>query len=208
MSVHQQPITVTWPQLPQRPLWVAGSSSSAPADGGGTGSTTPSASAYGLLPITDHGGDEGLTTSDGGCEYLDHTADVQLHAWGATRAASYAAAVVGLHSYMIDAPGERATHGGRLTARGHDEHSLLYALLDEALFLFASESFVVTHASVTLGEAQHEEWSASASVQGFFFVHGVHQQGTEVKAITYSNMHVVDKTDSGDGFHTYVIVDI
>lgn len=219
-------IAITWPQLAQRSIWVVGdidttADSNKKKKTSGTDHLVTGATPTGLFQITTVAQEQVPLEQQGGCEYLDHTADVQLHAWGKSRAAVYASSVVGLHTYMVDAPNTQATHSACFHARGHDEESLLYDILDEALFMFASEAFVITRASVTLvkfdeATAHHnhnkgeDNLIVKVNVWGYYFQEGVHAQGTEVKAITYSNMKVVDKTSYlvDDGFHLYVIVDI
>lgn len=50
---------------------------------------------------------DSLLDRDAGFEYLDHTADVQIHSWGPTLAATYSQAVVAMFNYMTDL---RAVH--------------------------------------------------------------------------------------------------
>lgn len=199
-------IQVTWPQLEQRSLWSIRVESN-------PGSIPPEGDTAKPFERTQSGRQSEFVaavdvpdTQPGGCEYLDHTADVQLHAWGSSDVDAYAAAVVGLHAYMVDAPGVEATHSTTLEARAHDECSMIYAILDEALFLFASEGFVITRARVSQIDKAEAFDCGVIKVWGYYFQHGVHPQGTEVKAITYSNMHVVRKDDKS--VHLYVIVDI
>jgi SHS2 domain-containing protein len=100
-------------------------------------------------------------------EYLDHTADIQLHAWGATLAEAFEQVAVAMFGYMTDLEtvgvddamtvefavgggGDDSADGGGGGGddggggkdgerRMHDLKSLLYAYLDELLFRFSTE---------------------------------------------------------------------
>ncbi|CAN0384758.1 unnamed protein product, partial [Ectocarpus fasciculatus] len=99
---------------------------------------------------------------------------------------------------------------------GHDAKSLLFNLLDEFLFLFHSEGLAVKRTTVSgtvdRGEGKTgsggpaPRWRLKATAEGETFDLSKHPQGTEVKAITYSNMQI----NEGPGGRTdiYVIVDI
>lgn len=95
------------------------------------------------------------------------------------------------------------------TQTAHDMQSLLFAFLDELLFLFHTESLVVRRLSVRKlnrggsGNAEHP-WALTATAAGSRFVPGTHEPGTEVKAITYSAMQILER----DRADVYVIVDI
>lgn len=210
-STTGRAIDVTWPQLPQREIWRQqgdhgdNGEYNMNMDGAVGESSGNRREGFLIKSVSDIIGMKVPDSQPGECEYLDHTADVQLHAWGSSRATAYAAAVVGLHEYMIDAPNTEATHCTTFEARGHDEPSLLYAVLDEALFLFASEGFVIKRARIDDKDFDSDFESVKVQVWGYYFVHGVHPQGTEVKAITYSNMQLIAKPDA---MHLYVIVDI
>lgn len=92
-----------------------------------------------------------------------------------------------------------------IQVKGHDAMSLLFALLDEFLFLFHAEGLVVRKATVAL--INRESWTVSVTVDGETFDLTKHPQGTEVKAITYSNMQINEDPET-DRTDIYVIVDI
>lgn len=86
---------------------------------------------------------------------------------------------------------------------GHDEESLLFNLMDEFLFQFATEGMVCRDVCI---ESVGEGWtSARALGRGEKFDRSKHTQGTEVKAITYSAMKIAQGAQVAEVF---VIVDI
>mmetsp|Transcript_41862 Transcript_41862/g.82055 ORF Transcript_41862/g.82055 Transcript_41862/m.82055 type:complete len:413 (-) Transcript_41862:9-1247(-) len=177
---------------------------------------------------------------DPGYEYCDHTADVQLHAWGRTLEESLEGLVVGMFGYMTDlekidevvgrAEFEVETGRGRnvtpsvggddsepfrVVAQGHDLHSLIFNFLDGWLLRFHTESFVVKRVHVT--GLDTKSFTISSIAVGDKFDLSRHTQGTEVKAITYSNMQVKERCRSVDDkggsiddirWDSWVIIDI
>jgi SHS2 domain-containing protein len=190
-------------------------------------------------------------------EYLDHTADVQIHAWGATLEEALESAGLAMFNYMTPLSGVRAPpppagdgdgecerddgdgggndggfRGRTFVAEGHDADSLVFAFLDELLFAFASDLAVCSELKVTKltrggsgaegggagdaaggGEeaaaaaaaAKAAKWRVEAVGSGERFDRERHEAGTEIKAITYSAMQVIEK--EGDA-EIFVIVDI
>lgn len=119
----------------------------------------------------------------------------------------------------------------RPAVAGHDMLSLLFAFMDELLFLFHTEEFackdlriiefdqtrwriraqacVRAAASPRFGPTPHSlTCRHPASRQGERFDLAKHPQGTEVKAITYSNMQVHEPREEDGRVDVYVIVDI
>jgi len=177
---------------------------------------------------------------DPGYEYCDHTADVQLHAWGRTLEESLEGLVVGMFGYMTDlekideivgraefeaeaGSGRNVTPavGGddseifRVVAQGHDLYSLIFNFLDGWLLRFHTASFVVKRVHVT--GLDTKSFIISSIAVGDKFDLSRHTQGTEVKAITYSNMQVKEKCSSVDDkggstddnrWDSWVIIDI
>ncbi|KAL4451895.1 hypothetical protein ABPG75_007557 [Micractinium tetrahymenae] len=156
-------------------------------------------------------------------EYLDHTADVQLHAWGETLREAFENVALCMFNYMTPLKGISldAAQTRRYEAEGHDLQSLLFNFLDEVLFAFSTEFFVAKRLRITrfaradqpaapgaakgAGEGDEGGWRIEAEGEGERFDRARHACGTEVKAITYSAMQINEKPGDAEVF---VIVDI
>lgn len=95
---------------------------------------------------------------------------------------------------------------------GTDTHSLLYNYMNELLFKFITDSFVAKTVTITHLDTT-ERFTLTATVTGDIFDLAKHTVGTEIKAITYSNMQVnhtaaADAEDGVDRVDLFVIVDI
>jgi len=138
-------------------------------------------------------------------EYLDHTADVQIHSWGADLKESFENAAVAMFGYMTtDFSRVEMTRVCDISVQADDMMNLLYHFLDEFLFLFSAEPFLIARV-VKITEFDAENFRLKASGYGEPFDISKHPQGTEVKAITYSNMQIHEDKDLHDIF---VIIDI
>ena len=142
-------------------------------------------------------------------EYLDHTADVQIHSWGSCVEEAFEQQVIGIMTLITELPTVRvpepigATGRRTVSVEGHDLQSLLYNFLDEWLFQFNAESFVCRRIKITSLNCSH--WTITSEGVGENFELGRHPQGTEVKAITYSALRITEGDDRTD---VLVIVDI
>ncbi len=137
-------------------------------------------------------------------EFLDHTADVQLHAWGATLKESFEQVALSMFAYMTEISKVEKLKTVTIEAEGDDMLSLLYHYLDEFLFVFSADPFFIPR-EVTIEELDIKNFKIKATGHGETFDLTKHPQGTEVKAITYSNMQVHTEKDTHD---IYVIIDI
>mmetsp|Transcript_12818 Transcript_12818/g.22095 ORF Transcript_12818/g.22095 Transcript_12818/m.22095 type:complete len:208 (+) Transcript_12818:36-659(+) len=138
-------------------------------------------------------------------EYLDHTADIQFHTWGPKVEDAFAGAVVAMFGYIteLDKVDIDESLTREVQASAHDMMSLLFAFMDEFLFIFSTEYFVAKEVHVT--SLDKDNWTITATGKGEIFSRSKHTPGTEVKAITYSNMQIHEKPERTD---IYVIVDI
>ncbi len=82
--------------------------------------------------------------------------------------------------------------------------SLLFHFLDEWLFAFSAEPFFIPRI-VRILEFDRQTFKIKCRGWGESFQLGKHPQGTEVKAITYSNMQIHEKPEKCELF---VIIDI
>lgn len=192
MSVEEA-FTVSWEQKPQRQIWINSSVSTQFSP-----SHIASQRRYHIKsqqPLD--------LPQPGGWEYLDHTADVQIHSWGSDLANAYGAAVVGMSSYMVELCEISSDSNVNVHVQGHDQQSLLFNLMDECLYIFHTEQFVTKRVKVE--SLDTFTWEMNITLYGGTFDPSQHSQGTEVKAITYSNMQILSKPTRVD---TFVIVDI
>jgi SHS2 domain-containing protein len=136
-------------------------------------------------------------------EYLDHTADVQIHSWGATLEESFTEAGHALVDYMTSRTEIQPINSYNIRITAHDIQKLLYQFLDEILY-----HFFVDYAAhdIQITKLQNEDgcYTLEALVRGEPFDRNKHRCGCEVKAITYSNMSI----SLNHPFDIYVIIDI
>lgn len=147
------------------------------------------------------------TLPDKKYEYLDHTADVQLHSWGDTLQESFEQLAVSMFAYMTDIETVKMTSTQEVEIHLDAEDDILnlvFKWLDEWLFLFSAEPFFIAR-KIVIDECDFEKGYIKATGYGEQFSLDKHPQGTEVKAITYSNMQVHKDKPTHD---IYVIIDI
>jgi SHS2 domain-containing protein len=141
-----------------------------------------------------------------GYEYLDHTADVQIHSWGNNLVESFTQAANALVDYMTSRTTLSPIKSYPLDINAEDIQKLLYKFLDEILY-----HFYVDYAAcqISVHDIRFDrdtcKWQLTGEVWGETFDRERHQRGCEVKAITYSNMKVKSHEFP---FDIYVIIDI
>ncbi|GFY75192.1 protein archease [Trichonephila inaurata madagascariensis] len=137
-------------------------------------------------------------------EYLDHPADVQLHSWGDTLEEAFEQVAMAMFGYMTEIDKVDILMSQDIEADGHDMLSLLFHFLDEFLYVFSAEPYFIAK-KVKILSFDRENFKIKARGYGEIFDLDKHPQGTEVKAITYSNMQVHENEDKSELF---VIIDI
>lgn len=163
-------------------------------------------------------------------EYLDHPADVILHAWGNSLTLAFENIVPCMFNYITDISTvqEDVDCMRVLEVEGHDLYSLLFNYLDEILSQFTVDQLVICRCNVeelVIGgkektfletndieeserskkEEENQKFRTKVVLYGEIFDLTKHPQGTEIKAITYSEMKIEQGKNRSD---LYVIVDI
>lgn len=188
---------------------------------------------YDEVSVGDAGGDGGESNGGGGVEtrrdwgdrvlrfeYLDHTADVQLHSWGSSLEEAFENSAIAMFGYMTELSSVSIDESMsfEFEAKGHDMQSLLYAFLDEMLFAFSTEPFMCCR-DVRITHFDRVNFKITAVGRGEPFDLSKHPQGTEVKAITYCAMQIYldwkprnEEEAARDGaefpFQIFVVIDI
>uniref|UniRef100_A0A0K0EEH4 Archease domain-containing protein n=1 Tax=Strongyloides stercoralis TaxID=6248 RepID=A0A0K0EEH4_STRER len=138
-------------------------------------------------------------------EYLDHTADIQLHGWGSTISEAFEQTIMAMFAYMSGDISEiENCYTFDVTATGHDMKTLLFNLLNNFLYNFTTEPYFIPKV-VKVIELDKDEFKIVVRGYGESFDTSCHSKGAEVKAITFSNMQIHESSEKAD---IYVIIDI
>ncbi|XP_049597391.1 protein archease isoform X2 [Syngnathus scovelli] len=113
-------------------------------------------------------------------EYLDHTADVQIHSWGDTLEEAFEQCAMGMFGYMTD------------TETVEPIDTVEVESEDDWLYKFSAEMFFIPR-EVKVLSIDRMHFRIRSIGWGEEFSLSKHPQGTEVKAITYSAMQIHDK---------------
>uniref|UniRef100_A0A665W7X1 Protein archease n=1 Tax=Echeneis naucrates TaxID=173247 RepID=A0A665W7X1_ECHNA len=76
-------------------------------------------------------------------EYLDHTADVQIHSWGDSLEEAFEQCAMGMFGYMTDTETVEPTDTIEVESEGEDMESLLFHFLDDWLYKFCADLFFI-----------------------------------------------------------------
>ncbi|KAJ8893123.1 hypothetical protein PR048_005706 [Dryococelus australis] len=136
--------------------------------------------------------------------YLTHSCRKQFHYWISGLQKTFEQCATAMFGYMTELEYVEMTDKREIEAEGHDMLSLLFHFLDEFLFVFCDDPFFIVR-KVQIIDIDCENFRINARGYGEEFKLGKHPQGTEVKAITYSNMQIHDNEDQHEVF---VIIDI
>ena len=90
-----------------------------------------------------------------------------------------------------------------VVSSGHDLLSLVFSFLNEWLFVFHDTGFIARE--VEIMQFDHDRFTIHSSGKGELMDLKKHRQGTEVKAVTYSNMQIREESGRCD---IWVIIDI
>uniref|UniRef100_A0A3Q4GBP1 Protein archease n=1 Tax=Neolamprologus brichardi TaxID=32507 RepID=A0A3Q4GBP1_NEOBR len=81
-------------------------------------------------------------------EYLDHTADVQIHSWGDSLEEAFEQCAMGMFGYMTDTETVEPIDTVEVESEGEDMESLLFHFLDDWLYKFSADLFFIPRVSI------------------------------------------------------------
>lgn len=139
---------------------------------------------------------------------LDHTADVQLHSWGTSLEECFEQCGLAMFGYMTNLDQVSIKTSFKIEVEADDLSGLLFKYLDELLFLFSAEPFLIcSKLKITSIVREPDNFRIECICYGEEFDLKKHEQGTEVKAITYGSMQINEKPET-NYFDCFVIIDI
>ena len=119
-----------------------------------------------------------------GFEYLDHTADVQLHSWAPTFTTALAQLVTAFYGYHTSDHLESVNteYSMDVKGNGHDRESMIHSLLEECLYLFDTEPFFIGR-RIEVVDYNPETFEVKIRAWGESFDKEKHAPGTAVKGM-------------------------
>jgi len=124
-------------------------------------------------------------------KFLDHTADVIIHATGKNLQEAFEQAALGFFTVVTEPSTVKENLSKEVKLISENIESLLYDWIDQLIFWFDTEYFIGHRIQVLeLKKLEDGKFFLSAKVFGEEFDPNRHPQKTEVKAMTYSFMKV------------------
>ncbi len=126
-----------------------------------------------------------------GFEFLEHTSDVYVRAYGRDLAEAFEEAGKALFAVLVrNAEVSEPKREVEVTARGYDRMSLLYDWLERLLLVFQLEKLVVSDVRVLRIEEESGELVVRGRAVGEDYSPQKHVPGIDVKSPTYWLMEV------------------
>ncbi|MGF3522189.1 MAG: archease [Candidatus Bathyarchaeia archaeon] len=124
-------------------------------------------------------------------EFLEHTADVYIAAYGVTMEEALGNAALAMFEVMTDTAKVNPLHKEVVEVEAEDEYALLYSWLEALLVKFEVEQMLFSKFEVHSFKEAKEGFKLKASVWGEKFNPEKHPQKVGVKAVTYHQMEII-----------------
>ena len=124
-------------------------------------------------------------------EFLEHTADVYVRAYGTNMPQAYENAALALFETMTDSGKISQSQQEALEVEAEDQYALLYNWLEALLIKFETEGMLFSKFEITDWKETAETFKFKAKVWGEKFDAQKHPQKVGVKAVTYHLMVVI-----------------
>ncbi len=128
-------------------------------------------------------------------EFLEHTADAYIAAYGATMEEALGNAARAMFEVMTDTQKVNPAHREAVEVEAEDEYALLYSWLEALLVKFEVEGMLFSKFEVHSFKETKEGFKLKATVWGEKFNPGKHPQKVGVKAATYHQMEIIREAD-------------
>ena len=129
-------------------------------------------------------------------EFLEHTADVYIRAYGKTMEEAYANSALALFEVMTDTDKIAQTKEEKLQVEAEDQYALLYNWLEALLVKFETEGMLYSKFEITDWKETEENFAFKAKIWGEKYDARKHPQKVGVKAVTYHRMMIIREKDS------------
>jgi SHS2 domain-containing protein len=124
-------------------------------------------------------------------EFLEHTADAYIAAYGKSLAEAFENAALAMYETMTETKGVKEIEENSLEVVAKDEQDLLFSWLEALLLKFEVESMLYSRFKVSPIEKTPEGYVLKAKMWGEPFNRERHESKTDVKAVTYHRMEMI-----------------
>ena len=128
-----------------------------------------------------------------GFEFIDHTADAGLKAYGNTIEELFENAAAGMFSLITELHTVTIQESEEVTVEAYEYDELLKNWLSELLFLQASKHCLYRKFKVKIPDSGEGIKVLEATAEGEIFNPEKHPFFTEIKTVTYHGLYVEDK---------------
>ena len=135
-----------------------------------------------------------------GFESLEHMADVKFKVVGISLAQVFEHAASAFSSYVASGAKVSSTRKKVITVKGTDSESLMYAFLDELIYLLDAENFVVAKAKVSVSDTVLKAVLSGTSTKNLHLNH--------VKAATYAEMYIKKLPSKKESWEAQFVLDV
>jgi SHS2 domain-containing protein len=132
---------------------------------------------------------------EGKFEFLEHTADAYIAAYGVSLEEAMANAALAMFEVMTDTSKVDATHEEDVEVEAEDEYALLYSWLEALLVKFEVDGWVYSKFDVHNVKEGKDGFTLRATVYGEKFDLKKHPQKVGVKAVTYHQMEIIKERE-------------
>ena len=132
---------------------------------------------------------------EGKFEFLEHTADVYIRAYGKNMKEAYENAAISMFETMTDTRKVSQTTEEIIEVEAEDQYALLYNWLEALLVKFETQSMLYSKFQITNWKEDVETFKLTATIWGEKFNPENHPQKVAVKAITYHRMVIIRDPD-------------
>jgi len=131
-----------------------------------------------------------MTEKARGFEFLEHTADVYIAAYGRDLAEAFENAALAMFETMTDIEDVKPKVEESVEVEEYDKLALLYSWLEELLVRFEINNLLYSRFKIQKIEKTAKGFKLKAKVYGEPFEPKKHKQKVGVKAVTYHRMEI------------------
>jgi len=124
--------------------------------------------------------------------FLPHTADAKFQADGTTLEEAFSSAAEAMFSVMADPAKVKPVYEEKISVEGADKKALLYAFLEELLFLLDTKKFLLNRIISISIAIKEDKLILDATAAGDIDLEQYEIHG-EVKAVTYNEMEITEE---------------